>query len=196
MQSSKSHLNHHLPFNPRGLGAADKSRVVVSHLERKAGARGVEAVLALDGQRQLGLVAGQAQRQQQLDPAVVELCTRHHVLEASELERRPIACGVGRITAPDRHERAVQAFDGRGHDFERSSIIEHQRRERIHTPRRERHHEFSKSLSALGMSAIVDRMASSIKAMLSRSSGKVRGAFGAIGSVASTVQLSKVMLSG
>ena len=33
----------------------------------------VETVLALDGQRQLGLVAGQAQRQEQLDPAAVEL---------------------------------------------------------------------------------------------------------------------------
>lgn len=35
--------------------------------------RGVKTVLALDGQRQLGLVAGQAQRQEQLDPAAVEL---------------------------------------------------------------------------------------------------------------------------
>ncbi len=175
---------------------ADKSRVVVGHVECETGARGIEAILALDGQRQLGLVAGQAQRKQQLDPAAVELCTRHHVLDASELERSPIACGVGRITVSDRHERAVQALYGRGHGLERSGIIEHQRRERICTPRRERHHEFSKSLSALGMSAIVDRMASSIKAMLSRSSGKVRGAFGAIGSVASTVQLSKAMLSG
>ena len=66
-------LNHHLPLNPRSLGAADKSRVVVGHVEREAGARGVEAVLALDGQRQLGLVAGQAQRQEQLDPVAVEV---------------------------------------------------------------------------------------------------------------------------
>lgn len=67
-------LNHHLPLNPRSLGAADKSCVVVGHIEREAGARGVEAVLALDGQRQLGLVAGQAQRQQQqLNPPAVEL---------------------------------------------------------------------------------------------------------------------------
>lgn len=36
--------------------------------------------------------------------------------------------------------------------------------------------------------------AASIKAMLSRSSGKVRGAFGTIGSVASAVQLSKVII--
>ena len=72
-QSTKPQLNHHLPLNPRSLGAADKSRVVVGHVEREAGARGVETVLALDGQRQLGLVAGQAQRQEQLDPAAVEL---------------------------------------------------------------------------------------------------------------------------
>ena len=72
-QSTKPQLNHHLPLNPRSLGAADKSRVVVGHVEREAGARGVKTVLALDGQRQLGLVAGQAQRQEQLDPAAVEL---------------------------------------------------------------------------------------------------------------------------
>ena len=72
-QSEKPQLNHPLSFNPRGLGTADKSRVVVSHVERETGARGIEAVLALDGQRQLGLVAGQAQRQEQLDPAAVEL---------------------------------------------------------------------------------------------------------------------------
>ena len=51
-----------LPLNPRGLGSADESCVVVGHLKREAGACGVEAVLALDGQRQFGLVAGQAQR--------------------------------------------------------------------------------------------------------------------------------------
>lgn len=72
-QSTKPQLNHHLPLNPRSLGAADKSRVVVGHVEREAGARGVKTLLALDGQRQLGLVAGQAQRQEQLDPAAVEL---------------------------------------------------------------------------------------------------------------------------
>ena len=64
----------------RDNGAADKSRVVVGHVEREAGARGVKAVLALDGQRQLGLVAGQAQRQQQLDPAAVELRHRERVI--------------------------------------------------------------------------------------------------------------------
>lgn len=42
--------------------------------------RCVEAVLALDGQRQLGLVAGQARRQQQLDPAAVELRHRERVV--------------------------------------------------------------------------------------------------------------------
>lgn len=73
-------LNHHLPLNPRSLGTADKSRVVVGHVEREAGARGVEAVLALDGQRQLGLVAGQAQRQEQLDPAAIELRYRERVV--------------------------------------------------------------------------------------------------------------------
>lgn len=72
-QSAKPQLNHHLPLNPRSLGAANESSIVVSHVEREAGACGVEAVLALDGQRQFGLVAGQAQRQQQLDPAAVEL---------------------------------------------------------------------------------------------------------------------------
>ena len=79
-QSTKSQLNHHLPLYPRGLGAADKSRVVVGHVEREAGACGVEAVLALDGQRQLGLVAGQAQRQERLDPAAVELRYRERVV--------------------------------------------------------------------------------------------------------------------
>lgn len=73
-------LNHHLPLNPRGLGAADKSRVVVGHVERETGACGVKAVLALDGQRQLGLVTGQAQRQQQLDSAAVELRHRERVV--------------------------------------------------------------------------------------------------------------------
>lgn len=72
-QPTKPQLNHHLPLDPRGLGTADKSRVVVSHVEREAGTRGIEAVLALDGQRQFGLIAGQAQRQEQLDPAAVEL---------------------------------------------------------------------------------------------------------------------------
>lgn len=66
-------LSHHLSLNPRSFGAADESRVVVGHVERKAGPCGVEAVLALDGQRQLRLVAGQAQRQQQLDSAAVKL---------------------------------------------------------------------------------------------------------------------------
>lgn len=42
--------------------------------------RGVEAVLALDGQRQLGLIAGQAQRQQQLDPAAIKLRHRERVV--------------------------------------------------------------------------------------------------------------------
>ena len=79
-QSEKPQLNHHLPLYPRGLGAADKSRVVVGHVEREAGARGVEAVLALDGQRQFGLIAGQAQRQEQLDPAAVELRHRERVV--------------------------------------------------------------------------------------------------------------------
>ena len=83
-QSVKPQLNHHLSLNPRGLGTADKSRVVVGHVEREAGACGVETVLALDGQRQLGLVAGQAQRQQQLDPAAVEL--RHG--------ERVVGCGA------------------------------------------------------------------------------------------------------
>ena len=72
-QSANPQLKQPLPLNPRSLGAANESRVVVGHVEREAGARGVKAVLALDGQRQLGLVAGQAQRQQQLDPAAVEL---------------------------------------------------------------------------------------------------------------------------
>ena len=76
----KQQLNYHLPLNPRSLRSADKSRVVVGHVEREAGARGVETVLALDGQRQLGLVAGQAQRQQQLDPAAVELRHRERVV--------------------------------------------------------------------------------------------------------------------
>lgn len=66
-------LNHHLSFNPRSLGAANEPRVVVCHVESEAGARGVKAVLALDGQRQLGLVAGQEQRQEQLNPAAVKL---------------------------------------------------------------------------------------------------------------------------
>lgn len=79
-QSEKPQLNHPLPLYPRGLWAADKSRVVVGHVEREAGARGVEAVLALDGQRQFGLVAGQAQRQEQLDPAAVELRHRECIV--------------------------------------------------------------------------------------------------------------------
>ena len=72
-QPTNLQLNHPLSLDPQGLGAADKSRVVVSHVECEAGARGVKAVLALDGQRQLGLVAGQAQRQEQLNPAAVKL---------------------------------------------------------------------------------------------------------------------------
>lgn len=72
-QPTNPQLNHHLSLNPGCLGAADKSRVVVSHVESEAGARGVKAVLALDVQRQLGLVAGQAQRQEQLNPAAVKL---------------------------------------------------------------------------------------------------------------------------
>ena len=79
-QPTNPQLNHPLSLDPRGFGSADKSRVVVGHVEREAGARGVEAVLALDGQRQLGLVAGQAQRQQQLDPATVELRHRERVV--------------------------------------------------------------------------------------------------------------------
>ncbi|MFR2054276.1 MAG: hypothetical protein ACLS3Y_02525 [Collinsella sp.] len=68
------------------------------------------------------------------------------------------------------------------------------------TPLRSRYHEFSKSLSALGMPSMVSRAASSIKVMLSGSSGNARDAFGAIGSVAigsvvSAVQSSKAMLS-
>ena len=66
-------MSQSLPLNPGGLGTADKSRVVVRHLDREAGARGIEAVLALDGQRQFGLVAGQTQRQKQLDSAALEL---------------------------------------------------------------------------------------------------------------------------
>lgn len=79
-QSEKLQLNHPLSLDPRGFGSADKSRVVVGHVEREAGARGVETVLALDGQRQLGLVAGQAQRQEQLDPSAVELRYRERVV--------------------------------------------------------------------------------------------------------------------
>lgn len=73
-------LNSHLSLNPRSLGAANEPRVVVGHIECEAGARGVKAVLALDGQRQLGLVAGQAQRQEQLDSAAVELRHRERVV--------------------------------------------------------------------------------------------------------------------
>lgn len=72
-QPTKAQFNSPLSLDPRSLRAADESRVVVGHVEREAGARGVETVLALDGQRQLGLVAGQAQRQEQLDSAAVEL---------------------------------------------------------------------------------------------------------------------------
>ena len=72
-------LNSHLSLNPGNVGAANESRVVVSHVESEAGARGVKAVLALDGQRQLGLVAGQAQRQEQLDSATTELRHRERV---------------------------------------------------------------------------------------------------------------------
>ena len=72
-------LNHPLSLDPQGLGAADKTRVVVCHVESEAGARGVKAVLALDGQRQLGLVAGQEQRQEQLNPAAVKLRHRERV---------------------------------------------------------------------------------------------------------------------
>lgn len=66
-------MSQSLSLNPGGLGTADKTRVVVGHLNREAGACGVEPVFALDGQRQFGLVAGQTQRQQQLDPAAIEL---------------------------------------------------------------------------------------------------------------------------
>ena len=76
-------LNRSLPLDPRSLGAANESRVVVGHVEREAGARGVKAVLALDCQRQLRLVAGQAQRQQQLDPAAVVLRHRERVVGSS-----------------------------------------------------------------------------------------------------------------
>ena len=79
-QSAKPKINLPLSLDPRSLGAADQSRIVVGHVEREAGARGVKAVLALDGQRQLGLIAGQAQRQQQLDPAAVELRHRERVV--------------------------------------------------------------------------------------------------------------------
>ena len=72
-------LNHHLSLSPGSLGAANESRVVVSHVECEAGARGVKVVLALDGQHQLGLVAGQAQRQEQLDSATIELRHRERV---------------------------------------------------------------------------------------------------------------------
>ena len=78
-QPTNPQLYSHLSLDTQGLGAADKSRVVVSHIERETGARGVKAVLALDGQRQLGLVAGQAQRQQQLDSAAVKLRHRERV---------------------------------------------------------------------------------------------------------------------
>ena len=79
-QPTNPKLNRPLSLDPRSLGAADKSRVVVGHVERETGARGVKAVFALDGQRQLGLVAGQAQRQQQLDSAAVELRHRERVV--------------------------------------------------------------------------------------------------------------------
>ena len=82
-------------------------------------------------------------------------CTRKHGLDASELERSTVSRGVGRIAAPDHHRRAVQTHHGRGHSFERSGIVEHQRRERMRPARRNRHHEFSKSLSALGMPEMV-----------------------------------------
>ena len=62
-QPTNPQLNHHLPFDPRSLGAANEPRVVVGHVGREAGTRSAKAVLAQDGQRQLGLVAGQAQRQ-------------------------------------------------------------------------------------------------------------------------------------
>lgn len=78
-QPTNPQLNHPLSLDPQGLGAADKSRVVVSHVEREAGARGVKAVLALDGLRQLGPVAGQEQRQEQLDSATIELRHRERV---------------------------------------------------------------------------------------------------------------------
>lgn len=87
-QSEKPQLNHPLSFNPRGLGTADKSRVVISHVERETGTRCVETVLALDGQRQLGLVAGQAQRQEQLDPSAVELWHGERVIGGGA------ACGL------------------------------------------------------------------------------------------------------
>lgn len=78
-QPTNPQLNHPLSLDPQGLGAADKSRVVVCHVECEAGARGVKAALALDGQRQLGPVAGQAQRQDQLDSATIELRHRERV---------------------------------------------------------------------------------------------------------------------
>ena len=79
-QSANPQLNQHLSLNPRSLGSANEPRVVVGHVECEAGARSVKAVLALDGQRQLGLVAGQAQRQEQLDPAAIELRHRERVV--------------------------------------------------------------------------------------------------------------------
>lgn len=51
-----------LALDPRRLGPADEAGVVVGHIEREAGARRIEPVFALDGERELGLVAGQAQR--------------------------------------------------------------------------------------------------------------------------------------
>ena len=80
-QSANPQLNSHLSLNPGSFGAANESRVVVCHVESEAGARGVKAVLALDDQRQLGPVAGQEQRQEQLDSATIEL--RHREREAS-----------------------------------------------------------------------------------------------------------------
>ena len=102
-QPTNPQLNHPLSLDPQGLGAADKSRVVVCHVEREAGARGVKAVLALDGQRQLGLVAGQAQRQEQLDPAAVKLRHRERVASCGAVWSASRSVGnTARLTENDR----------------------------------------------------------------------------------------------
>lgn len=102
-QPTNPQLNHPLSLDPQGLGAANESRVVVSHVERETGARGVKAVLALDGQRHLGLVAGQAQLQEQLDPAAVELRHRERVASCGAVwsASRPVR-NTARLNENDR----------------------------------------------------------------------------------------------
>ena len=100
-------------------------------------------------------------------------CTRKHGLDASKLKRGPVACGVGCIAAPDLHQRAVQTHHGRCHGLERTGIIEHERRERMIAPLHSRHHEFSKSLSALGMPVMVNSTAWSIDVESSSEIGNV-----------------------